>query len=54
MNFQNGGFKMIPDLKHIREKEKYLTAFFLGFAVLLISVIPVMIADKGYFIYYGD
>lgn len=45
---------MIPDLKHIREKEKYLTAFFLGFAVLLISVIPVMIADKGYFIYYGD
>lgn len=35
-------------------KEKYLTAFLLGFFTLLISVIPVMIADRGYFIYYGD
>ncbi len=45
---------MNPDLKHIGEKEKYFTVFLLGFASLLISVIPVMIADKGYFIYYGD
>ena len=35
-------------------KEKYLTAFLLGFFVLLISIAPVMIADRGYFIYYGD
>lgn len=35
-------------------KEKYSQAFFLGFLCLLISVIPIMIADGGYFIYYGD
>ncbi|MCM1507568.1 MAG: YfhO family protein [Ruminococcus flavefaciens] len=34
--------------------EKYLTAFLMGFFCLLISVIPIMIADGGYFIYYGD
>ena len=35
-------------------KEKYLLAFLLGFLTLLIALIPVMIVDKGYFIYYGD
>lgn len=35
-------------------KEKYLTAFILGFVTLLVVLIPVMICDKGYFIYYGD
>lgn len=35
-------------------KEKYLQAFLMGFLCLLISVIPIMIADGGYFIYYGD
>ena len=45
---------MNPDLKHIREKEKYLLSFLLGFTALLISFIPIIIADKGYFIYYGD
>ena len=45
---------MNPDLKHIREKEKYLLSFLLGFTALLISSIPIIIADKGYFIYYGD
>ena len=45
---------MNPDLKHIREKEKYLLSFLLGFLALFISILPVMIADKGYFIYYGD
>lgn len=35
-------------------KEKYLLAFMLGFLTLLTAVIPVMICDKGYFIYYGD
>lgn len=35
-------------------KEKYLPAFLLGFFTLFISLLPVMICDKGYFIYYGD
>ncbi len=35
-------------------KEKYFTAFLLGFLCLFISVLPVIIADGGYFIYYGD
>ena len=34
--------------------EKYLMAFLMGFFCLLISIIPIMIADGGYFIYYGD
>ncbi|MDE5582839.1 MAG: YfhO family protein [Ruminococcus sp.] len=36
------------------KKEKYLTAFLMGFACLLVCLIPIMIADGGYFIYYGD
>lgn len=35
-------------------KEKYFLAFLLGFLTLLVALIPVMIVDKGYFIYYGD
>ena len=35
-------------------KEKYFSAFVIGFLCLLLSVIPIMIADGGYFIYYGD
>lgn len=35
-------------------KEKYLLAFLIGFACIFISVLPVIIADGGYFIYYGD
>lgn len=35
-------------------KEKYLTAFLLGFFTLLLSLLPVMICERGYFIYYGD
>lgn len=34
--------------------EKYLTAFLMGFMCLFVSVLPIMIADGGYFIYYGD
>lgn len=34
--------------------EKYLAAFLLGFCVMLVTVIPVMICENGYFIYYGD
>ena len=29
-------------------------AFALGFLTLLITILPIMIAEKGYFIYYGD
>lgn len=48
---------MNPNIKKLTSnmgKEKYLLAFILGFASLLISVIPIIIADGGYFIYYGD
>lgn len=34
--------------------EKYLTAFLLGFAALLFTVLPMMLTEHGYFIYYGD
>lgn len=45
---------MNQSLKNIGEKEKYLTAFLLGFLSLFASLLPVMIADGGYFVYYGD
>ena len=35
-------------------KEKYLLAFLLGFFTLLLALIPVMVCERGYFIYYGD
>lgn len=35
-------------------KEKYITAFLLGFITFLLTVIPVMLCENGYFIYYGD
>ena len=35
-------------------KEKYLAAFLLGFGCMLLTLIPFMIGEKGYFIYYGD
>lgn len=35
-------------------KEKYLTAFLLGFGCLFISIVPIMISNRGYFIYSGD
>ena len=34
--------------------EKYALAFGLGFLSLLVILIPIMMIDKGYFIYYGD
>ena len=35
-------------------KEKYLLAFLLGFGTMLFTVLPMMISEHGYFIYYGD
>ncbi len=35
-------------------KEKYLLAFLLGFGTMLFTVLPMMLTEHGYFIYYGD
>lgn len=35
-------------------KEEYFLVFMMGFVIMLVSLIPIMIADNGYFIYYGD
>lgn len=35
-------------------REPYLAVFLLGFAMLLLVLLPVMIYTKGYFVYYGD
>ena len=37
-----------------RWKELYLKAFLLGCIPLAITLLPLVIFDKGYFIYYGD
>ena len=34
--------------------EKYRSAFLLGFVCLLFSLLPIMLVEKGYFIYGGD
>ena len=36
------------------ERRRYLLPFLLGFGTLLLVFLPVIIADGGYFIYYGD
>ncbi len=35
-------------------KNGYFLAFILGFLILFVTILPIMIAEKGYFIYYGD
>lgn len=35
-------------------KEKYLLSFLLGFICTIICLIPVIVVDDGYFVYYGD
>lgn len=35
-------------------KEKYLTAFLLGFGAFLLMILPLLIYNGGYYIYYGD
>lgn len=46
--------KNSPLIYDRNEKEKYLLSFVLGFSILIFSLLPIIIADKGYFIYYGD
>lgn len=36
------------------ELRRYLLAFLLGFGALLVVILPIIIADGGYYIYYGD
>lgn len=36
------------------ELRRYLLAFLLGFSSLLVVILPIIIADGGYYIYYGD
>ena len=35
-------------------KSNYLLSFLLGFCSLMVVLIPIMIFEKGYFLYYGD
>ncbi|MBO5383524.1 MAG: YfhO family protein, partial [Ruminococcus sp.] len=46
--------KNSPLIYDRNEKEKYLLSFVLGFSILIFSLLQIIIADKGYFIYYGD
>lgn len=43
-----------PKILKPKTSEKYTLAFGLGFLSLLIVLLPLMIMDQGYFIYYGD
>lgn len=43
-----------PKILGKNTSEKYGLAFGLGFLTLLIVLLPIMIMDRGYFIYYGD
>ena len=38
----------------IERHEPYLLLFFISFAVMMLSIAPVMLFTKGYFVYYGD
>ena len=46
--------RAFPSVLGQKTSEKYLLAFGLGFLSLLIVLLPLMIMDQGYFIYYGD
>ncbi len=37
-----------------KKQEKYLAAFVLGFCAFLLVIIPLLIYNGGYYIYYGD
>ncbi|MDE7122578.1 MAG: hypothetical protein K2O42_10525 [Oscillospiraceae bacterium] len=36
------------------QQERYWLAFSLGFLSLAVVLLPLLIMDQGYFIYYGD
>ena len=37
-----------------RSKEQYFKAFFFGFICIFLALLPIMISENGYFIFYGD
>ncbi len=43
-----------PKILGKKTNEKYALAFGLGFLSLMIVLLPLLIMDRGYFIYYGD
>ena len=43
-----------PSLTTSRGKEKYQTAFLLGFTAFILIILPIIIYNGGYYIYYGD
>ncbi|OPZ20988.1 MAG: Pyruvate, phosphate dikinase [Firmicutes bacterium ADurb.BinA205] len=47
---------MSNDLKITGKKtnELYFKAFILGFLCIFLAILPIMISEKGYFIFYGD
>ena len=45
--------KALRKLPHY-SREKYLTAFLLGFLTFILCVGPILFFEEGYFIYYGD
>ncbi len=49
-NFRSGG----DNLLRKNQQERYLLAFSLGFLSLAVVLLPLLIIDQGYFIYYGD
>ena len=49
-----GGTKMVLNRLQNDKKPYALFAFLWAFLLAAILVIPVMIYDKGYFLYYGD
>lgn len=44
----------VPRRPLTERREPYLAVFLLGFAMLMLVLLPVMIVTGGYFIYYGD
>ncbi|MCX7658327.1 MAG: hypothetical protein N2Z57_06585, partial [Oscillospiraceae bacterium] len=47
-------FNFVEFLKGKPGKEKYFQAFFLGFFLFYIILLPLVIYNKGIFLYYGD
>ncbi|MBO4878126.1 MAG: YfhO family protein [Ruminococcus sp.] len=45
--------KALRKLPHY-SREKYITAFILGFLTFILCVGPILFFEEGYFIYYGD
>ena len=47
---------MSKDLKISDKKtnEQYFKAFILGFLCIFLTILPIMLSENGYFIFYGD